>query len=61
VFTEVCAFLGIPDGPDVVHEQHNARPRTALDPRLEARLREHYEPYDERLAKWLGTVPSWRR
>jgi hypothetical protein len=60
-FTEVCAFLGIPDGPDVVHEQHNARPRTALDPRLEARLREHYEPYDERLAKWLGTVPSWRR
>ena len=24
-------------------------------------LEEHYRPYDERLAAWLGHEPSWRR
>jgi hypothetical protein len=24
-------------------------------------LDEHYRPYDERLAAWLGYEPSWRR
>jgi hypothetical protein len=26
-----------------------------------AALEEHYRPYDERLAAWLGREPSWRR
>ena len=40
IFTEVCAFLGLPDAPEVVHDAHNARPRSAMSPEMEARLRE---------------------
>jgi hypothetical protein len=60
VFAEMCAFLGIPDA-DVEHDQHNARPRKTMAPALEQRLREHYEPFDARLAAWWGQTPSWRR
>ena len=28
---------------------------------LRARLSEHYRPFDDRLAEWMGRTPSWRR
>jgi hypothetical protein len=28
---------------------------------VRAALDEHFRPYDERLAAWLGREPSWRR
>lgn len=61
VFARMSEFLGIADAPDVVHDQHNARPRSTMAPEVEARLREHFAPYDERLAAWLGWTPSWCR
>jgi hypothetical protein len=61
VFAQLCAFLGTPDAPDVVHDQHNARPRSTMAPDTEARLRDHYAPYDRRLVDWLGWTPSWCR
>lgn len=57
----VLAFLGLPETQSPVFEQHNARPRSRLPEAVRARLKAHYEPYDERLARWLGTTPSWRR
>jgi hypothetical protein len=61
VFAQLCTFLGIPDAPDVRHDRHNARPRSTMAPETEARLREHYAPYDKRLVDWLGWTPSWCR
>ncbi len=60
-YAEVLEFLGLPAFDDAVFEQHNARPRSPMDPALAARLDEHFKPYDERLAKWLGRQPGWRR
>jgi hypothetical protein len=28
---------------------------------LRAELSERFRPFDERLERWLGTAPSWRR
>jgi sulfotransferase family protein len=60
-FAQVCAFLGLPDAPDIAHDAHNGRPRSALSPELETRLRDYFQPHDARLADWLGYTPSWRR
>lgn len=57
---EVTRFLGLPDHPAAI-EVHNARSRSPLPDALRERLEEHYVPYDERLAKWWGRTPSWRR
>jgi hypothetical protein len=40
---------------------HNARPRSDMDDAVRKRLTAYFEPYDERLAAWLGWTPSWRR
>lgn len=61
VYADVVAFLELPAWPDVLHERHNARPRRSLDDATARRLDAHFEPYDERLAEWLGWTPSWRR
>lgn len=62
VYDRILRFLGLPWLGDPVFAQHNARPRKALaDTTVEARLRKHFAPYDERLAEWLGTTPSWHR
>ena len=58
----MMTFLELPNAgyPDFKHL--NSRPRPAPMPdSVRAALREHYRPYDERLAGWLGWVPSWRR
>ena len=58
----VLRFLGLPNLGYPPFERHNARPRvSALPARLRDELREHYRPYDEELAEWLGREPSWRR
>jgi hypothetical protein len=56
----VLNFLELPNvgNPDFKHR--NARPRPAPMPdSVRAALREHYRPYDERLAAWLGWEPAW--
>lgn len=61
VYDGVLDFLGLPRRGYPAFEQHNARSRSALPAQVRAALTDHFEPYDERLAAWLGWVPSWRR
>lgn len=61
VFDRVCDFLGLPRAAGIAYEQHNARSRAPMADALRARLTAHYAPYDERLARWWGTTPSWCR
>ena len=61
VYAQTLEFLGLPPFDDAVFEQHNARPRSPMPAELAARLDEHFLPYDERLAAWLGRTPGWRR
>lgn len=56
----VLEFLGLPRLGSPTFERHNARPRAPMDGALRARLTEHFTPYDQRLAGWLGHAPSWR-
>jgi hypothetical protein len=60
VYDGVLDFLGLPGLGYPPFQKHNARPRTPLDPVLRSRLENHFAPYDERLAAWLGREPSWR-
>jgi Sulfotransferase domain len=60
VLDEVLGFLDLPRSPDIRVERHNARPRAAISDSVGHRLDEHFIPYDERLAEWLGWTPSWR-
>lgn len=60
-FGELCEFLQIPVVTDGIQfGQHNARPRNDLPAGLRRRLRNHFDPYDARLAAWWGRTPSWR-
>lgn len=61
VFAEVTDFLGIPNHPGTVFEQHNARSRSPMPDSLRHELQDHFQPYDEELGHWLGREPSWRR
>ncbi|MGY2002139.1 sulfotransferase domain-containing protein [Blastococcus sp. SYSU DS1024] len=60
VHDAVLRFLGLPHTGYPVFERHNARPRSPMPEELRARLEEHFAPYDERLAAWLGHPVSWR-
>jgi hypothetical protein len=60
-YKAVLEFLGLPHLGDAVFERHNARPRSPMPDGLRAELAEHFRPYDDRLAEWLGWEPSWRR
>jgi hypothetical protein len=60
-YDAVLDFLGLPRAGYPSFRRHNARPRAAAMPNhVRAALTEHYRPYDERLARWLGHEPSWR-
>ncbi|WP_425567501.1 sulfotransferase domain-containing protein [Salinactinospora qingdaonensis] len=61
VFADIEAFLGLPHHTGVRFDRHNARPRAGLPARLRDQLAEHFAPYDERLARWWGRTPGWRR
>jgi hypothetical protein len=57
---ELTSFLGLADAP-VQLAQHNARSRSPMSAEVRSRLTDHYASYDERLARWWGRTPSWRR
>ncbi|MEQ4716680.1 sulfotransferase [Nonomuraea sp. B19D2] len=62
VYDQVLEFLGVPHLGYPVFERHNGRPSPQPVPReLGRTLRDHFEPYDARLVRWLGGEPSWRR
>jgi hypothetical protein len=61
VYDDVLRFLGLPNTGYPVFERHNARPRNPMPVELQARLEEHFAPYDARLAAWLGRPVSWRQ
>ena len=60
VYDGVLSFLGLRQYGYPVFERHNARPRSPMPETLRATLNDHFLPYDERLAHWLGAPPSWR-
>ena len=61
-FDAVQDFLRLPRrSGDITFDRHNARPRAPMSDALRNELHEHFRPYDERLAKWLGEEPSWQR
>ena len=57
----LTSWLGLAPWTPAAVEQWNARPGDALTPELRAQLREHFEPFDRRLAELTGREPSWRR
>jgi hypothetical protein len=62
VYRGVLQFLGLPADSRAEFKRRNARPRSSPMPAsVRDALDQHYRPYDERLAKWLGREPSWRR
>ncbi len=61
VWAGVLAYLGLAAAPGPEFRQHNARPRSALDPALRRRLAARFEDADARLAQWWQRTPSWRR
>ena len=65
VYDAVLDFLGLPKPTEVgaaypAFEQHNARPRVPLPDDLRDELTNHFAPYDDQLAEWLGRTPSWQ-
>ena len=60
VYDAVLEFLGLPHRGYPPFKTYNARSRSPMPGTVRAALEEHYRPYDERLAKWLGHDPSWR-
>jgi hypothetical protein len=60
-YDRVLEFVGLPHLGQPTFTPQNARPRSPMPETLRATLTEHFRPYDERLAAWLGQVPSWRR
>ncbi len=60
-FKAVLDFLELPHCGTIAFDRHNARPRAPMSEALRTRLRDHFRPYDERLARWLGGEPGWRR
>jgi Sulfotransferase domain len=59
-YDQVLEFLDLPPHRPAFTPQ-NARPRSPMPQSVRAALEEHYRPYDESLAAWLGRVPSWCR
>jgi hypothetical protein len=60
-FDAVTSFLDLPAAPHPAFAKHNSRERSAMADPLRDELAAHFAPYDDRLEKWLGWAPSWRR
>lgn len=60
-FQAMLEFLDLPQHQDIAFDQHNARSRAPMRDSLRAELQEHFRPYDERLAQWLGWKLSWQK
>ena len=61
VYDQVLDFLGLPDAGHPAFDPPRTRSRPPMPDSARKALEEHYRPYDERLAAWLGHEPSWRR
>lgn len=59
-YDRVLAFLALPNRGYPAFKRRNAQPRSPMQDSVRAALDEHFRPYDERLAAWLGWEPSWR-
>jgi hypothetical protein len=61
VYDQVLDFLGLPDAGHPAFDPPRTRSRPPMPDSVRKALEEHYRPYDERLAAWLGHEPCWRR
>jgi Sulfotransferase domain len=61
VYDAALEFLELPHRGYPSFPRENARPRAPMPDSLRHALDAHFVPFDERLAKWLGHDPSWRR
>jgi hypothetical protein len=61
VYDAVLEFLELPHRGYPSFPRENARPRAPMPDSVRNALDAHFLPFDERLAKWLGRDPSWRR
>ena len=59
-FAGVLDFLGVRPLVETRFGRHNAREWDPVAPEVRRRLEDHFAPYDEKLADWLGHEPSWR-
>jgi hypothetical protein len=60
-YDRVLEFLDLPHLGQPAFTPRNVRPRAPMPESVRLALEEHFRPHDERLAAWLGRVPSWRR
>lgn len=61
VYDQMLGFLGLPQRGYPAFERPKTRPRPPMPESARTALEDHYRPYDDRLAVWLGHEPSWRR
>jgi hypothetical protein len=61
VYDALLEFLELPHRGYPSFEAQNARPRTPMPESVRVALNDHFLPFDQRLAEWLGRDPSWRR
>jgi hypothetical protein len=61
VYARTLRFLSLPAFDAAQFERHNARSRLPMAESLRRRLEDHFRPWDEELAGWLGHRPCWRR
>jgi hypothetical protein len=54
-------FLELPRRDYPPLDAQNVQPRRPMPESVRIALEKHFEPFDARLAKWLGRDPSWRR
>lgn len=57
----VLEFLDLPRRDYPRFDAQNVQPRRAMPESVRSKLEAHFEPFDARLAKWLGRDLSWRR
>jgi hypothetical protein len=61
VYDQVLDFLGLPHVGHPAFDPPRTRSRPPMPDSVRKALEDHYRPYDERLAVWLGREPSWCR
>jgi len=61
VYAGVLEFLGLPPRGRPSFKRYNSRSGAPMSKQTRAALQDHYRPYDEHLAKWLGHEPGWRK
>lgn len=57
----VLDFLGLPHRDYPPLQAQNVQPRRPMPESVRSALDKHFQPFDARLATWLGWDPSWRR